>query len=98
MRVQVNVTKDDIKLGERCSTTDDAVARAVGRALREVPCSPWSDGSWPPVSVNGDGVYVGTDHQAELLATLPWWVCEWIANFDDGGSVEPITFELELVG
>lgn len=82
--LSVEVTQEDIDLGERDSSTSCAVARAVNRLV---------DGEGLDVDVDPGSLSI-TGYE---MVSLPPTVEEFIANFDDFVDVSPIQFTVELL-
>lgn len=83
MIIDIEVTGDDIEKGYPRICTSCPVARAITRVLK----LKWSDVvrvGWTQISINGK--HYNVTEQFGI----------WIRNFDNGRSVEPFTFQLEI--
>lgn len=78
--IEISVTAEDIKKGERCSLHTCPVALALARAQKKK--SAW---------VDGVGTLIG-----ERYIRLPLEVQTFILQFDKRVSVEPLKFQLEI--
>jgi hypothetical protein len=79
MKVAVEVTAEDIRIGRRYSATRCPVRRAMRRAGIQVEAV-FATG-WMP-----------TEHSRER--PMPRVAGRWIARYDSGSAVEPFSFEV----
>ena len=86
MILTVDVTQDDIDNGVQLSAMTDPIARAVIRAL----------GTADIVIVDRQNIMVQPAHDIPLLADTPPNVAAFIESFDNGKTVEPFDFSIEL--
>jgi hypothetical protein len=87
MKLSVDVTADDIRLGQKQSTDSCPIARALKRAWKatNVEVAPTEDMD-PTITV--DGIDVGFGHEVVTFAE----------RFDNDKVVKPRTFVFELNG
>lgn len=85
MKIEINVTQEDIDAGVKCDSDKCAVALALHRAFPDAKCVGVCHGY---AVVDGPGVmYRAFD--------LPEKVGEFIFAFDGDRHVEPFSFEIE---
>lgn len=103
----VNVTKEYIAAGIRCSNVACPVALAISDALycRGIEFDHvWTDGygyhilkdGQAHILINGELVEIGTDPETGYVAyrKLPE-ILKFVTAFDFGDRVEPFTFEID---
>jgi hypothetical protein len=82
----ITVTQEDISLGKPGDTRTCPVARAAARALNAAP---------DDTSVGGFQIIHWRDADTALIYNLSGRAQAWIAAFDRGETVQPITFDIE---
>jgi hypothetical protein len=85
----ITVTRDDITTGKPGDTKICPVARATARALKAAPGD---------ISVGGFQIIHWPDPDSAVIYSLPGRAQTWIAAFDRGETVYPITFDIEVAG
>lgn len=85
-KITVNVTQEDIDNGEPDDCSECPVALAI---WRELPL-------FRGVRVNRDGIYLVDMDNRVYERDFPHGVLNFIGLFDEGGYVEPFSFELDL--
>lgn len=80
MKVQVEMTIEDLVDGRRFDPCRCPVALATRRAIPD-----------RPVNVYGDAIIIGGDE-----VRLPVVVQDFVARFDDDLGPDPISFEIEV--
>lgn len=87
--IHVDITTEDINMGECGSKKYCALARASRRSLKRLGC-------FPVVSVDGFKLQVMSMNYGWLSAALPKHVRVWVRKFDDKENVDPISIDLVL--
>jgi hypothetical protein len=82
--MKITVTREDIQNGRRHNPSGCPVGLAIQRA------------GVPYCCVTGGAVVMRHEHRGTTALLLPEAVQNWIADFDQARSVEPISFELGL--
>jgi hypothetical protein len=85
--INVQVTDEDIKLGERCLSNTCPVARAISRALK-------SRGYSPLIYVNFTDIMLEKDYKTSY--PLPVIATAFIQAYDTQREVQPFEFLLHL--
>jgi hypothetical protein len=107
----ITVTQDDITLGKPGDTKTCPVARAAARALAKRGHSSFSVQAsreqndvatekdecplFDDISVGGFQIVYWPDPDTAEIYNLPGCAQAWIAAFDQGVAVRPITFDVE---
>jgi hypothetical protein len=82
----ITVTEDDITIGKPGDTKICPVARAAARALNA--------GAVGAISVGGFQIIYWPDPDTAMIYNLPGRAQAWIAAFDRGESIRPISFDI----
>jgi hypothetical protein len=85
VELKIEVTLEDIKYGIACNGAMCPVARALARAVPDAG-----------VNVGHEFVELRVPGLRMGIVPLPREAREFIGRYDDGGSVEPFTFEVAL--
>ncbi len=80
--MRIDVTSEDIQQGQRQNPKGCPVGRALSRA------------GIPTCGVTGPAVILKDDRNIATALLLPEVVQNWISDFDQGRSVEPIAFNV----
>lgn len=85
MKIEIKVTRNDIRLGERWSCRECPIALAIRRDLGLLP------------NVCGAGIELqGVLGNVLLTAACPAEANDFIGDFDSGFKVKPLTFTLDI--
>lgn len=87
MKLTVNVTQEDIDKGTRWSNLNCPIARALGHAI---------GGYLPVVGLKMISMRHDIDLSRSEHALTPELAAAFIRAFDEGLSVQPFSFKLEL--
>lgn len=88
--IHVDVTADDIASGKESDCAHCPVARAIGRALRDINHNLGAEAAYLGITIYSAGRF------RRWHVTPPVVVSFWMRDFDMGRVVPPFAFRLEI--